>query len=53
MSKVGQDTLKTRRSLSVGGKDYDYFRRIMTEDSAIPSDTVKLRKVELSSISMG
>ena len=25
MSKVGQDTLKTRRSLSAGGKDYDYF----------------------------
>jgi len=25
MSKVGQDTLKTRRSLNVGGKDYDYF----------------------------
>ena len=25
MSKVGQDTLKTRRSLSAGSKDYDYF----------------------------
>ena len=25
MSKVGQDTLNTRRSLSIGGKNYDYF----------------------------
>lgn len=25
MSTVGQDTLKTRRSLSAGGKSYDYF----------------------------
>ncbi len=25
MSKVGQDTLNTRRSLSAGGRDYDYF----------------------------
>jgi aconitate hydratase len=25
MSKIGQDTLKTRRSLSVGSKNYDYF----------------------------
>lgn len=25
MSKVGQDTLNTRRSLSVAGKEYDYF----------------------------
>ncbi len=25
MSVVGQDTLKTRRSLEVGGKSYDYF----------------------------
>ena len=25
MAKVGQDTLKTRRSLSVGEKNYDYF----------------------------
>ncbi|MCK0070046.1 aconitate hydratase AcnA [Kordiimonas laminariae] len=25
MASVGQDTLNTRRTLSVGGKDYDYF----------------------------
>jgi len=25
MASVGQDTLKTRRTLSVNGKDYDYF----------------------------
>ena len=25
MAKVGQDTLRTRRSLSVGDKSYDYF----------------------------
>ena len=25
MSVTGQDTLKTRRTLNVGGKEYDYF----------------------------
>ena len=25
MSKIGQDTLKTRRSLNVGSKNYDYY----------------------------
>ena len=25
MSRVGQDSLKVRRTLSVGDRDYDYF----------------------------
>ena len=25
MSTIGQDTLKTRRTLQVGGQSYDYF----------------------------
>ena len=32
---TGQDTLKTRRSLSVGGKSYDYFSIKAAEDSGL------------------
>ncbi|MEQ9360385.1 MAG: aconitase family protein, partial [Rhodospirillales bacterium] len=35
MSITGQDTLKTRRTLSVGGKDYDYFSLEAAEAAGI------------------
>ena len=35
MSITGQDTLKTRRTLSVGGKEYDYFSLEAAEAAGI------------------
>jgi aconitate hydratase len=35
MSVFGQDTLKTRRVLNVGGRDYDYFSLAAATDAGI------------------
>ena len=35
MSKIGQDTLKTRRSLNVGSKNYDYYSLKAASDGGL------------------